>query len=176
MEVSQVCQVYSNNYKLVAKIKVTVLVCLDFFPGCCSGSHRCLQNVLILTCISTMWPSRTWSMGWKCSTDPCRKQHHSILTLCPTCAAIHWYVLPAFLQAYNATLFNWLKFNMSTYLSMGHGCAVAWMLQTLFTSQNRWHKDRPPEHHLIANDSNFVTCKIAKNLKTRENCVKHVFK
>ena len=38
-------------------------MCPDFFPGCCSGGHRCSNIVYILTCVCTTRPSRTWSTG-----------------------------------------------------------------------------------------------------------------
>ena len=80
-------------------------------------------------------------------------QHVQQTSICPS----------SFPQAYSATSFKWLKlFNSSTYSSIGHGCTLEWMLQTLFTSQNTTvtafrvktvaRKDRPHERHLIADD------------------------
>ena len=118
------------------------------------------------------WVRHPWSILYgrpepglqvrECSTNHCWKQWHTTDTLCPTCAAIHRYVHPASRKPKNVTLFKWLKlFNGNTYSSAMHGCTLEWQLQKLFTfqstsyclqSQNRGHKDRPPERHLIAND------------------------
>ena len=38
-------------------------MCSDFFPGCCSGCHRCSHSSSILTCLCTTRPFKTWSTG-----------------------------------------------------------------------------------------------------------------
>ena len=112
-------------------------MCPDFFPGCCLGSHCCSHNASILTCICTMWPSRTWSMDVGMFHRPLLRTatHHqyivpnmcSNLSICPS----------SFPWAYNATLFKWLKlFSRSMYSSERHGCTLELMFQTLFTSES----------------------------------------
>ena len=62
---------------------------LDFFPVCCSGSHRCLHSVSVLC-------GHPNPGLWECSIDQCCwMQWHTTNTLCPTCAAIRQYVHPA---------------------------------------------------------------------------------
>ena len=86
-------------------------MCPDFFPGCCSGGHRCSHIASILTCVCTTRPSRTWPMVFECSTDHYWKQRHIIDTLCPTCAAIQSICPSSFPQAYNATPCKWSNYD-----------------------------------------------------------------
>ena len=76
-----------------------------------------------------------------CSTDHCWKQRHTTDTLCPTCAAIHWYTQPASrrptvrpVQMAQVILNN--LFNRSTHSTAGHGYTVRGLLQNLFTFQS----------------------------------------
>ena len=112
-------------------------MCPDFCSGCCSGGHRFSHNASILTCFSTTRPSRTWSTGVGKFHRPLLKAatHHGYIvsnmcsnsSICPS----------SFPHAYNAIPLKWLNlFNRSTYSSMGHGCTLEWLLQTLFTSRS----------------------------------------
>ena len=85
-------------------------------PECYSGSHHCMHNASVLTCICTMRPSRTWSISMGMFHRPLLKAatHHQYIvhnmcsnpSICPS----------SFLQAYNVTPFKGLKlFNRSTY-------------------------------------------------------------
>ena len=79
-------------------------MCPDFFPGC---SHLCSHNVLILMCICTKQPSRTWSTGVGMFYRPMLKvathQRYIVPNMCSNLS-----ICPSsFLQAYNAILFKW---------------------------------------------------------------------
>ena len=114
-------------------------MCPDFFPGYSSSSHRCSHNASILTYICTTQPSRTWSTG-------VRMFHRS-----PRKAATHYqYIVPnicgnpsicpsAFPQTHNANPLKGLKLSNRSehlYSSVGHGCTLECMWQTLFISQS----------------------------------------
>ena len=82
-------------------------MCPDFFPGCCSGDHRCSYNESIFSCVCTKRTSRTWSTGVGMFHRPLLKAatlHQYIVSnmcnnpsICPS----------IFPQAYNATSFKW---------------------------------------------------------------------
>ena len=97
-------------------------MCPDFFPGC---GHHCLHNASILTCISTMRPSRTWSMGVGMFQRPLLKAatHHQYIV--PNMCRIHRYIHPAFWSPTNGRLNGWIA---TTYRRMTLGTFMTlWM-------------------------------------------------
>ena len=91
----------------------------------------------MLTCICTMQPSRSWSIGVEMLHRPPLKTVTYHKNIVPNMCSNSSICASSFLQAYNATPFKWLKlFNSSIYSSAGSGCTLEWILQTPFTSQS----------------------------------------
>ena len=99
-------------------------MCPDFFPGCCSGGHRCSHKASILMCVCIRGRPEPGLHMWECFTDHCWKQRHTTDTLCPTCAAIRRYVHPVSRRPTMRPRSNGKLFNRSTYSSAGHGCTL----------------------------------------------------
>ena len=118
-----------------------------------SGCHCCSHIELILRCICTTRPSRTWSTGVGMLTDHCWKQQHTTNTLCPTCAAFRRYVHPASCRpTMRPSLNGW---NCSTVVRRGiivpkSECCKHCSTQSTKILPAESKQDRPPEHYLIS--------------------------
>ena len=131
-------------------------MCPDFFPGCFSGSHCCLRNALIFTCVCTMQAFRTWSMGvgmFHRSLIKAAAHHQYIVPNMCSSPSIHPSSFPAGLQCDPVQIAEVVQQEYKAWLYSRVNTVHLWKHHSYcLQRQNRGRKDRPPEHHLIAND------------------------
>ena len=105
-------------------------MCPDFFPGYCSGGHRCSHNADLHM---RTRPSRTWSTCVGMFYRPLLKAATNHRYFVPNTLAIRRYAHPT---SRRPTMRR--RSNSSCSTGVGrptHGCNLEWQFQTLFTSQ-----------------------------------------